>query len=174
MKLPNSKIEAAADKVAGRYNLNAVQLDVEHKRIMATNCSILAIVPVEVSETDQSGLISLETMTHLRGMQKRAKSVPINVAVNGKVTAEANGEKFEAELATGRFPNVDVVVPKFEGPATITFDLVLLQRLADALGPKENGKQVVSLYIGDPLSAIKVTRSEAPEGTIGVLMPCRP
>jgi len=59
MKLPEAKIELAASDEASRYTLQAVKLDVEHKRIMATDGHILAIVPCEVSPDDHSALLSL-------------------------------------------------------------------------------------------------------------------
>jgi hypothetical protein len=177
MKLPTSKIESAASKGESRYTLRAVQLDVERKRMMATDGHILAIVPVEVTEADHSGLIGLDVLKSLRAMQKRAKSVPVEVMVNGKVTAEGNGERAEYELVTGQFPNMDMVVPKVatDAPCTFSFNMELLVRLVDALKARDTGKyasgRIVSLYVKDNNSAVLVKVADS-EGT-GMIMPCR-
>lgn len=178
MKIPTNKIEAAAATEASRYTLQAVKLDVQQKRLMATDGHILAVIPAEVSADDHSGLISLETFKNIRGMEKRCK-LAVEVKLNGKVTAESpTGERLEHEYATGTFPNVDMVIPKFDGPATISFDVKLLLRLAEALKSEPMGKHepgFVSLWIKDVNSPIlvKSTKSED-KGAIGVLMPCRP
>lgn len=172
MKLPASQVELAAATDVSRYTLQAVKLDVEHKRIMATDGHILAIVPCEVSPEDHSALISTEAIKQLRAMQKRAKSVPVQVRTNGKVTATGKGETAEFELATGQFPNVDMVIPKHDGPATITLDVELLMRLAKAMNTK-GSKLVVSLYVKDQVSGVLVKASGNTEA-IGVIMPCRP
>ncbi len=180
MKLPSNKIEVVADKEPSRYTLNAVQVDVEHKRVMATNGHILAIVPCEVSPEDHSALMSLETVKAVRAMQKRAKSAPITVTTNNKITAEGNGERIEHEVVTGRFPNVDMVVPKFDGPPTITLSVDLLYRIAEAVHSNPIGKDnpgSISLWIKDAQSAVLVKSSEDEDkaiGAVGVIMPCRP
>lgn len=177
MKLPEAKIELGADDTVSRYTLNAVQLDVPNKRIMATNGHILAIVPCEVSDTDHSALLSLESIKQMRAMQKRAKSIPIQITTNGKVTATFGGESQEHELATGTFPRVDMVIPKgekYEGPATITLNVALLLRLAKAIGAqKDTDNIVVSLTVRDSQSAVLVKTSNNPDA-IGVIMPYRP
>jgi DNA polymerase III sliding clamp (beta) subunit (PCNA family) len=173
VKLPLSQIELATSPEPSRYTLQAVKLDVENKRIMATDGHILAIVPCEVSPEDHSALISTEAIKQLRAMQKRAKSVPVEVRTNGKVTATGVGETAEFDLATGQFPNVDMVVPKFDGPATISFDVELLMRLAKAMHTKDKSSpQFVSLYIKDTQSPILV-KSHGNKEAVGVLMPCR-
>ena len=90
MRLPVGKIEQAASTEESRkplstsYTLKAVKLDVETKRMMATDGHILAIVPVEVDATDHSGLLSVDSMKQIRAMQRRSKPIPVNIAVNGK------------------------------------------------------------------------------------------
>lgn len=177
MKMPSNKIENVADKKASRYTLNAVKLDVQGKRIMATNGHILAIVPCEVETEDHSTLIPLETVAAVRALQRRAKSVPVKVTTNGKIVAEGNGERLEHEPFVGAFPNVDIVVPKFEGPATISLSVDLLYRLAEALhaeGIGANNPGHISLWIKDPQSAVLVKAVGSKDvGAVGVIMPVR-
>lgn len=176
MKIPKSKIELAASQEQSRYTLQAVKIDVERKRVMATDGHILAIVPLEqVSPEDHSTLISLETVKNIRAMQKRAK-FPVKVSTNGKVVAECLGERLEAEPVNGTFPNADAVIPKFEGPPTISFDVNLLKRLSAALhsDTSKGRPQHVSLWIKDGQSPILVkSTSEEDKQAIGVLMPVR-
>ena len=175
MKLPEAKIELAADP----DTLNAVKLDVEHKRIMATNGYILAVLPCEVSPEDHSALISLESIKQMRAMQKRAKSVPIEIRTNGKAVVTGPGESAEFELTTGQFPNVDMVIPKgeaYDGPCTIAFNVDLLMRLAKALQSDccKDRPPLVKLWIKDKQSSILVKAcSNSDQENIGVLMPCR-
>ena len=177
MRLPVGKIEQAASTEESPYTLKAVKLDVENKRMMATDGHILAIVPVEVDATDHSGLLSVDSMKQIRAMQRRSKSIPVNIAVNGKATATGKSETSEFELVTGQFPNVDAVIPtgkKYEGPATVCFNVDSLVRLAKALGADEAHQgTIVQLWIKDASSPVLVKTSENPEA-IGVLTPCRP
>ena len=177
MKIPSNKIESAASQDPfSRYTLSAVQLDVEHKRLMATDGHILAIIPAEVEPEDHSGLISLETIKAIRGMEKRSKA-SCKVQTNGKVTAHSiSGEHLEQEYSTGRFPNVDMVVPKFDGPPTVSIDVRLLMRLAEALKSEAIGKNepaFVSLWVKDANSPVLV-KSTKDADSVGVIMPCRP
>ena len=171
MKLPESQVELAASTEESRYTLKAVKLDVAGKRLMATDGHILAIVPTEVSENDHDGLINVDAMKAARKLQRAAKSVPIQATVNGKFTIAAAGQAAEFELETGNFPNVEAVIPKFEGPPTVTLDAGLLLRLAKAIQTKDHQLDYpVSLWIKDANSAVLVKGEQ--DGAIGVLMPC--
>lgn len=172
MKLPDARIELAADDKESQYTMQAVKLDVPGKRLLATNGHILAAIPCEVGAEDHSALLSLESIKQMRSMQKRAKSVPIAIHTNGKATVIAPSESAEFELVVGQFPNVDMVIPNYEGPATITFNVDLLVRLAKAMIP-HGDKLIVSLTVKDASSSILVTSGNAPNA-VGVLMPCRP
>lgn len=179
MRLPKGKIELAAasqDKNRNRYALTAVKLDVENKRMIASDGYILAIVPTDVDAQDHSGLLSVDSIKRIRAMQKREKSIPVNIAVNGKAVATGKGETSEYELVTGQFPNVDILIPKgekYEGAPTICFNVDLLMRLAKALGADESYQgSVVKLWIKDGSSPILV-KTDKNKDAIGVLMSCR-
>jgi DNA polymerase III sliding clamp (beta) subunit (PCNA family) len=176
MKMPDAKIELAADSTPSRYTLNAIKLDVQGKRLMGTNGHILAIVPCEVTADDHSVLMSLESVKQIRAMQKRAKSIPVEIRTNSKVHVSGPGESAEFEVTTGQFPNVDMSIPKgeaYEGAATITLNVDLLMRLAKAIGSENHqGQHIVSLYIKDQQSSVLVKTSQDADA-IGVIMPCR-
>lgn len=172
MRLPESKIELAASTEESRYTLKAVKLDVEHKRIMATDGHILAIVPCEVTAQDHSVLIPTDSMKQLRAMQKRSKSVPVEIHTNGKIEATGKAEQASFEVMQGQFPNVDMVVPKYDSPlVTIRLNAELLYKLAQAITPAGESL-IVSLTIKDSQSSVLVKTSKN-EDAIGVIMPCR-
>jgi DNA polymerase III sliding clamp (beta) subunit (PCNA family) len=175
MRLPQSKIEMAASDEESRYTLRAVKVDKENKRIMATDGHILAIVPCEIGDEDHSTLIGLDSIKNIRAMQKRAKAVPVEVKLNGKVTVTGVCESAEYEVVTGQFPNVDMVVPKVEDRTiVIGLNVNLLLRLAQAMQP-EIGKHdppILELRIKDGNSSVLVKCPKNPDA-IGVIMPCR-
>lgn len=173
MKLPNTEIELAAGTEQSRYTLQAVKLDVANKRMLATDGHILAIVPVEVSETDHDGLLTVDSIKQARKLHKSAKGIS-EMSVNGKFTVKTGAQSAEFDLTTGQFPNVDAVVRKCEGPPTITFNVDLLLRLAKAVAEKKyDGTRVVSLWIKGANDSI-IVKGEIGNEAVGVLMPCRP
>lgn len=172
MKIPASKIELASSQETSRYTLQAVKLDIQTQQLIATDGHILAAVSAEVSPEDHSGLISLDTMKALRGLQKQAKYAEVPVQMNGKVSAEWMGVKIEHNYAEGTFPNYERIKPKMEGSPTIILDAAMLSRLAQALSAEATPKKaVVSLWIKDAYSAVGVKVS-SDKGAWGAIMPC--
>jgi DNA polymerase III sliding clamp (beta) subunit (PCNA family) len=174
VKIPSAKIELAAAQDGSRYSLEAVKLDVEGKRFLASDGHIAAIVPAEITPEDHSGLIAAETFKTLRAIARKDKVIPPLVNVNSKVTVmSSNGQTAEFPLVNGQFPEVDRVMPKFEGSPTIALDAVLLLRLAQALSDAASNKRaVVELWIKDKRSAIAV-RVQGEPNAQGCIMPCR-
>jgi len=175
MKLPEALVEKAASTQESRYTLQAVKADVEGKRIIATDSHVLAIVPCEFADGDQSTLIPLAVVKELRAMQRAQKKIPLEVAINSTIkTTGIDGATREFKALEGQFPNVDAVRPKgeaYEGAATICLDYRLLANLAEALGATKDSP-VIKLWIRDKQSAIKVQVGANPEAE-GVLMPLR-
>lgn len=156
MKLPkNLLIEKACSADASRPVLNAVyfQRNAEgfHKdRLIATNGSIAAIVPVLASEDDAQGYITADALKASR------KSKTEDFTANGACKM-ADGQTFpRPEL--GAFPNVDCVIPKEETKFSVTLDPELLFQLAQAIG-SERG---VTLEISGEGKAIRVKPSNNP------------
>ena len=174
MKLPSNKIESAVSKTESHYNLQGVKLDVAGKRLLATDGYIAAVVPCEVSPEDHDCILPLDSIKMLRAMSKRCKT-DVTVNTNGKIIAEACGERMEATPLPGDFPNIDRVMPEFSGEPTITLNASLLVRLAEALvaDPKRDDL-CVSLWIRDAHSSILVKPFHAALGEVGVLMPVAP
>lgn len=172
MKIPEAKIELATSQEASRYTLQAVKLDVEQKKLIATDGHILACIPAEVAADDHSALIALDVMKSLRAIKKQQKHGEPQVTTNGKITVESLNTRSEFPLAEGSFPNYEAVKPKMEGPHTIGIDAALLLRLAQALSGDNTSKQArVKLWIKDANSAIGVQVNDA--GAWGAIMPVR-
>jgi DNA polymerase III sliding clamp (beta) subunit (PCNA family) len=171
MRLPEARIENAASKESSRHTLQSVQVDVEHKRVMATDGNILAIVPCDVTDQDHSVLLTADSIKQIRAMQKRAKSIPVELVLNGKATATGKAESAEYELGKGRFPNMDMAIPKYDDiPATVTLNVELLYRLAKAMTAPDD-PLIVTLTVKDPLSSVLVKTRRNPDA-VGVIMPC--
>lgn len=114
MKFPSNKIEAAVSSEATRYTIQAVKLDVEKKKLIATDGHIMAVVPCTVDENDHSGLIGVDAVKLIRDITKRQKYGQPTVNVNGKIEIVGANETATAIPVEGSFPNWEAVVPKFE------------------------------------------------------------
>lgn len=177
MNTPQAAIEAAAATDNGRYSLNAVQLDVEKKRLLATDGHILASIPVVPAADDHSGLIPVDAFKAARRMQRETKQDAM-IAVNGSVRLTAGNVQAEFQKADGTFPNWERVMMPAKGRCTIAFDVDLLVRLAKAIDTRDTSTQksrprYVEFWVKDQSSAIAVKVQGCPDDSIGVLMPVR-
>lgn len=177
MKLPNAEIEQAVSPDQSRFTIGGVLLDVEAKKLIATDGHILAVIPADIEDNDHRGIIPTEAMQTARKMSKAAKA-DATIQVNGKANITAGNQQASFDLETGNFPRYQEVMAKMEGPATVSFNVNLLLRLAKALdnrdaSDKRHKKEIiVSLWIKDSQSSIGVSASGSENA--GVLMPCRP
>lgn len=179
MKFPSNKIESAVSTDESRYAWNAVKLDLGAKKLIATDGHILAAVPVQVEagELANSVLIGTDAIKSIRAIAKRTKYDPDLSFPEGKVVIQNHTERAEHAQVEGDFPQWEKVVPEVTGPPTISFDVNLLVRLADAIRSNQSnrpGTKHVSLWIrstSDPI-VVKSTAAEDSEA-IGVLMPVR-
>jgi DNA polymerase III sliding clamp (beta) subunit (PCNA family) len=162
------KPELCASKDYTRPMLAHVELDVEHKRMLATDGHRLVVVPVTIEDHDASGPISKEALVASRKATKNT---------NGDAWIKANGSLavYGATLdrpAARQFPPVEQVIPK-DRKATISFSAKYLKEIADALGSKDG---VVTLGIDGDDEPIMVWEGKG-KGSDGdpfaVLMPCR-
>jgi DNA polymerase III sliding clamp (beta) subunit (PCNA family) len=178
MKIPkNCKIEAVASTDASRPVLHAPYLEVKDGRgtLVATNGRSLVALPVEVTEHDVDGWVSIPAI--VAGRKWAGKRDTVEIACNGSCTLP-DGVSFPRPLATpadapadyipSRFPNWRQVVPDKDRKTVlkVSFNPTLLMGLANALG---SGEQI-TLEFEDELNTIRVTGKG--EG-FGVLMPMR-
>lgn len=152
MKLPKGKIERVCSAEKSRYVFNSVMLDVEKRRLLATDGCIAVVIPCEPDEGDTSGLIPAIAFKSARrfGIDK------IDLSAADKITMakdHKDGYRISIELArpTGAFPSFDAVIPQASGPPAVALSLQLLSTLitAIALGPSTlvgiwPGKDLVS------------------------------
>jgi hypothetical protein len=167
------KIEETASKDAARPHLFSPHLDVEGKRLMACNGYALAIVPCEVEEGDQAGLVPAAACRAARGA-KHVKAQAEQVVCDGATYARPQDE----------FPSVEHALPGFkegdDGTVTVGLTTDYLIALVKALGAAGRGGQI-ALTIKVPekgkpvLDQVLVRPMVMADGpVIGVLMPVRP
>ncbi len=156
-----SKIEKAAARDSSRYAINCVYLDTAKGRLVATDGSILAIVPCEIADDDADGLIPLEAIDRAR-----------KLAIGGIVRAKCNGKAEQSDGSSfqrpdHRFPDYSGIIPKEAGSVRVSLNADSLLRLAQALGGK-----TVTLEIGEPGTPIRVRPClDGIEGAFGLIMP---
>jgi DNA polymerase III sliding clamp (beta) subunit (PCNA family) len=157
------KIEKCASTDESRPSLQNIYISRRHA--MSTNGRILAIVPVQVQEDDETGWLSPDALKHARRVSAKGLE-NIKIVLNGAQV-----------LPDGTIMNR----PKGENPPHI-FRLLkqahsnreyriginahYLIDLADALGNEE-----LILEIGEAHSAILVKPLHSAPGTVGLLMP---
>ena len=105
MKMRNTKIESAVDSKEMRLHLTEPFLDVENKRLVATDGKILTAIKVEVEPDDVSGYISKDALVAARKIAKKYKEETIEIRANGSLELKT-GDKFNRR-DLGTFPNVD-------------------------------------------------------------------
>ena len=173
MKLP-CKAEKTLKKVCAkkgdaRYFIQNPHLDAEKKILWATNGHIAVRIPVETSETDVSGSISLEAITYAATIAAAGKTIP-EIAANGSLDI---GET-SFTRPDGKFPDAEKIYQENlvrETKAIISIDAKLLHDLAAALSKKGKAGGV-TLEIGGEGDAVLVISNDNSEAR-GILMPMR-
>ena len=176
MKVPNITIEKAAAKKDLRSYLNHPYLDVEKKRLIATNGHIAAIVLVEVSAEDVSGSVSAEA---LKAARQAARSVavvtgePAEIICTKTALKVTNGPSFPRPELEGKYPDVDKVVPeKIDRYIKVGLNAQLLIDLALAIGEGKY-KPNVCLHIDPKNSQTAAVYVSNNSDRYGVIMPMR-
>lgn len=180
MKLPKvCKIEAVASTDASRPVLHSPYLEVAdgHGTLVATNGFALVALPVEVTEHDVSGWVSIPALVAARKFAKRSDTAEVscNVACTGwdgvsYPRPHATPANAPADHIPSRFPNWRQVVPDKDRQTLLRVSLnpALLMDIAQALGAGEG----VTLEFVDELDSIRVTGCGGKAG-FGILMPMR-
>lgn len=169
-----------------RPHLIYVELDLERKRMMATDGHRGVFVPCEPEEGDAAGPICREALIAARkavkGKVARNMDLKPKIKANGSLVIDASPDHKVPSLTFPRvdrgeyqFPPLDKVTPKelVDGaPDTHTFAVnpKYLYELAIAIGTPEGIHITVSTT--DHLSPIMVRPNDA-SGAYGVVMPMR-
>ncbi len=159
------KIEKCVSTDESRPNLQNIYISRRHA--MSTNGRILAIVPVQVQEDDETGWLSPEALKHARKVSAKGLD-SVQIGLNG---AQVLPDGTIMNRPDGENPPHTFRILKdahSNRKYRIGVNAHYLKDLADALGNEE-----LVLEIGDPNSAILVHPLHAESGTIGLIMPIR-
>lgn len=168
------EIERAASKDAARPILTYVHLNTELERLEATNSYVAAVIPVEVEEGDESGLIPVEA---IKAQRKASKSEAASLTVNGDDARLSTPEGEQSwRKGEGTFPDIASLEPENLSDFQIGLNPKYLLELAQALGSPEAIKlQFIQEADSVPSNkrGMRVTPLAGDEGAFGILMPIR-
>lgn len=129
-----------AAKAAGRYAMADLRLETTPPAghtsggsLVATDGRRIVVVPVELDDGDDAGLVSVEAFT--QAVKLAGKGSEASMKANGSLVCK-NGATFERP--TGDFPRWQQAMPAFRpadpGTVTIAFNAVYLAEIIKALG----------------------------------------
>lgn len=135
MRLKNKmSLKHVVFKGVGREAISEPYFDADKKAIVATNGTVLVILPVEDSENDISGHLPIDAITMA---QKQDRTL----IANGIETVEVVGEKIKFfRPDVGPFPQIEGVTrPADNAKKAVSFniDLGLLKAVMEAFGSGE-------------------------------------
>jgi hypothetical protein len=130
MKLhPSIKIEAIVSKDKLRAVIQNPWIDTENGRLVATNGSAMAVIPVELDEEDEPGHVPCDAFKQAR---KGAKG-EISMLCNGNVTLPSGAILPRDKSETP--PNWQAVMPQdHQVNMKISLNAAMLAQLAEAMG----------------------------------------
>lgn len=156
------KLEGVVAKSSRYPGATHVRLDVEGKRLLATNGHALAIVPCEPEEGDVSGAVTVEALKAAR----KAGMVETRLACNGALEVPGGASFPRPSPEDAEFPKVDHVVHQGEPVFRVAINAESLAKLAQALGAVDG---YVRLEFFGSRVPFRVTTGK--EGELGVIMP---
>jgi len=173
MKLhSNIKIESIVSKDKTRAAICHPWIDAENGKLIATNGSAMAVIPVELDESDESGHVPCEAFKQAR---KGVKG-EVSMLCNGNVTLPSGAILPRDKSETP--PKWQAVMPeKPDSVVAISLNAAMLAKLAEAMGTEG-----VTLAIESPDRPILVTPAYAGRmgevrptcrEAVGILMPLR-
>ena len=159
------KIEKAVSSDPNRENL--VHIFVTKRHAMATNGSILAVVPVACESDDMPGLMTADALKAGRKLTP-ARIGPVEISLNGSQQLR-DGTKIPRP-SNVKQPRIFHLLRHAhkDRQYKIGLNATMLKTLADALGSEE-----VILDFGTQTSAILVTPKQSTDGAVGLIMPIR-
>ncbi len=159
------KIEKCVSKDPNRENLS--NIFVSRRHAMATNGTVLALVPVTTGAEDTPGLMSPDALKAGRKMTPKAGG-SVDVSLNGSQQLR-DGTKIPRP-ENCKSPRIFHLLrgAHRDRQYRIGINATMLKTLADALGSEE-----VILDFGTQTSAILVTPKQSTDGVVGLIMPIR-
>jgi hypothetical protein len=159
------KIEKCVSTDPNRENLGHIFVTKRHA--MATNGTVLALVPITSEPDDTAGLMSAEALKAAR-KQTTARMGSIEISLNGSQQLK-DGTKIPRPTNVKQ-PRIFHLLrgAHRDRQYKIGLNATMLKTLADALGSEE-----VILDFGTQTSAILVSPKQSTDGAIGLIMPIR-
>jgi len=177
MKYPDTKIESACAIKDVRQALQQPHYDAIHDRLVSTDGSILAALPVVYpGAPGVSGAVPIDAIKHARKTKLRGFDPAIDATDPDVVSV--SGATFTRPRDV-QFPDYQkVIVDKAVDTPDICIDAALLKRLADALHDRNSKDRRVSLYLARNTDGTVDTRGPirveaADPDRLGLIMPCR-
>jgi len=156
MQVPKTlpAIESAVARESSRYTLSCPWMvpviEGGTGLLCATDGRILAVLPVELTETDEGGAVPIEAIkvarknataerTNSRGDVTR-RAIPAEVLLNGTAAVRSTeGEHGSFPREDARGPNIDTIIPDRQSSAlSICLSAEALFRLAKAITLKDS------------------------------------
>ena len=159
------KIEKCVSTDPNRENLSNIFVSQRH--CMATNGTVLALVPITSEPDDTTGLMSADALKAARKLTP-ARNGSVEISLNGSQQLR-DGTKIPRPEAT-KPPRIFHLLRHAhkDRQYKIGLNATMLKALADALGSEE-----VVLEFGTSTSAILVTPKQSTDGAVGLIMPIR-
>jgi hypothetical protein len=161
----NYKLEKCVSTDPNRENLGNIFVTQRHA--MATNGTVLALVPITSELEDTNGLMSADALKAGRKITP-ARMGSIDISLNGSQQLK-DGTKIPRPEDC-KPPRIFHLLRHAhrDRQYKIGLNATMLKTLADALGNEE-----VVLEFGSATSAILVTPKQQTPGTMGLIMPIR-
>ena len=175
-----AEIERVASRDKSRPVLSHVYLNTEKGRLEATNSFAAAMIPCEVEDGDESGLIPSDALK----AQRKASRYYRSLSVNGDIRLSTSEGEQSWKKGEGQWPDFDRLTPEEFSGFRVSLNPKLLLELAQALGDPE--KVVIEFALqGDKtegegvgffpnnMRAMRITVPSGAEESYGILMPIR-
>jgi hypothetical protein len=159
------KIEKCVSTDPNRENL--CNIFVTKRHAMATNGTVLVLIPVTTDTQDTPGLMSADALKAGRKVTPARESA-IHISLNGSQELK-DGTKIPRPQET-KPPRIFHLLrgAHRDRQYKIGLNATMLKTLADALGSEE-----LVLEFGTQTSAILVTPKQSTDGAVGLIMPIR-
>ena len=176
-----AEIERVASRDKSRPVLSHVYLNTEKGRLEATNSYAAAMIPCEVEDGDESGLIPGDA---LKAQRKASRYSAMSLSVNGDIRLSTSEGEQSWKKGEGQWPDLGSHTPEEFSDFRVSLNPKLLLELAQALGDPE--KVVIEFALqGDKtegegvgffpnnMRAMRITVPNGAEESYGILMPIR-
>lgn len=176
----NKKIEMCVSDNQLRPVLQSVYLNVEDKKLVATDGRKMAQIDCEIEEGDTSGLIPIEAIKHYRKVNKKVNCY--SMKCNGSCKITTSEGTIEFNRPDYQFPNYNNVIPKYEKMFKMSINAEYLLEIAKALGSDgkvtfniplktDESGEIIDIDIKVPLT---VDSNNSNTDDMGLLMQCIP